>query len=186
VYFSDGLEATVMHVQHHDGYQQWYTIDYIDSDGKPCFGPCAGQFLHEKPPADPTDPPDDAPDPPAEPPETPKKKRKPDKLTPHTEMKNAIVAAFGWEADDVANWGLVNDVSKKLRAVHVTPDEVADLYKFTKRALPDDSTFGPGALPNRVPDWRKSKRNAYQFAPDSDFAPPSLKPTVTRKAEAAA
>jgi len=54
------------------------------------------------------------------------------------------------------------------------------LYKHIKRK--GFSTFGPNALPKYVADYRATQRKrTTQFAPTSDFAPPSLKPTVTRR-----
>lgn len=72
--------------------------------------------------------------------------------TPHTAMKNAILDAFGWQAEDVTVWGDIDRASKLLRKVDFSPDEVPALYRYCASQF---DKFGPVCLPKYVPGFRK-------------------------------
>lgn len=71
--------------------------------------------------------------------------------TPHSRMKDAIVAAYGWCDGDITVWGEINKASQLLRGVGIVPDEVAALHAYCAKRFTE---FGPMALAKYVPDYR--------------------------------
>ena len=74
--------------------------------------------------------------------------------TPHTAMKNAILGAFGWDAGHVADWGVIDAASKKLRKVEFPPGELPALYAYCASKF---DKFGPGCLASHVAAYYKEK-----------------------------
>jgi hypothetical protein len=97
----------------------------------------------------------------------PKATKKPRKRKPtaHTLMKNALVEAMGYTQDDITCWGDYNSASKKLRAADVTPEEVADLHRFScKLARRGKYSFkSPMQLAKDLPEYRKQKRQEVEM-----------------------
>ena len=78
------------------------------------------------------------------------------KESPHTIMKNAILGAFGWDAAHVADWGVIDAASKKLRKVEFPPGELPALYAYCASKF---DKFGPGCLASHVAAYYKEKNN---------------------------
>lgn len=107
--------------------------------------------------------------------ESDKKRNKTTLINAHNAMKDAIVAAFGWERENVTDvtWGIVNKASKELRDVGALPEDMPALYAFCKAKDWDD--FTPRALSGRWAEFKATNRHTDILEHD-DSQPTTIAP----------
>lgn len=113
------------------------------------------------------------------------KVNKPFKPSQQQRVWGAIVDVFNYDVATMTETkkGTIGRVASELITAEVKPDEVEALYKYVKRK--QFSTFSHHALLNYTDEFRpKTKKRPNPST--AGFAPPSLKPDVTRKQEEAA
>lgn len=84
--------------------------------------------------------------------------------TPRSEfnaMKDAILAAFGWKAEDVVSWGIINSAASKLCKSGYTPDEVPGIYEVVEKK--NFETFTPMVLVTYAPEYRAKQRRIEEM-----------------------
>jgi hypothetical protein len=102
-------------------------------------------------------------------------------------MYDAIVNAFRWNPDDVPEKmrGVVNHAGKELRDLSepIKPQEIPDLYQFTRKRLSPGTIFTPAALPKSVPEWRKQKRGGGERSVYDQQVPEAVRAALENRDE---
>jgi hypothetical protein len=75
-----------------------------------------------------------------------------------TAMKEAIRAAFKWEAPNGNEWGQIQRAAYDLLASPITIDDVLPLYRFCRAQF---TIVKPTTLAGNVSEWRKSCKSSF-------------------------
>ena len=85
-------------------------------------------------------------------------------------MKDAIVAAFGWQPEKMTQyeWGKVQKTAKELCIAGFEPERVASFYAWCKAKF--SKSFGPLALASNLSDYRASRLGSSEITTNPAWA----------------
>lgn len=94
-------------------------------------------------------------------------------------MKDAIVTAFGWKKENVANWGTIQKTARELCIAGYLPDDIPGIYTHVKaKSFP---SFTPAALSKYAAEWKATqRRTAARLEAMTAPAPVDNTPPMTR------